>query len=94
MHPNTVSMNLAMTAQFAQHVREAREAKEAQRKVDVEAARATAQELSVKLTELRNAKFGGEYANTNPLWVSDPDIDVMEIRYKAAINTLEQLHRE
>jgi hypothetical protein len=78
----------------AQHAREDREAKEAQRKADVEAARTTAQELSAKLMELRNAKFGGEYADANPLWVSDPEIDVMEIRYRAAIRTLEELDRE
>ena len=71
-----------------------REANEAQRKIDVEDARTTAQELGARLMSMRNAKFSGEYAGRNPEWVTDPDIDVLELRYRAAIRTLEELDRE
>lgn len=75
-------------------IAEQRTIDEAQRKIDLVEARELAQKLGQELTELRTSKFSTEYSDRNPAFVSDVEIDLLEARYRVAIQTLEQLDRE
>lgn len=80
--------------QQAQFRRELKEREEAERRERVDEARKTAQGLGQKLQDLRREKFSGEHADMNPHFVADPEIDVIEIRYREAVRVLEALDRE
>jgi hypothetical protein len=56
--------------------------------------RKKAAELGMRLTAMRADLAVTKYADFNMAFVSDPEIDVLEIRYRAALVLFERFERE
>lgn len=66
---------------------------EAERCFRIDAARAKAQQLGRELRELHAKKAANEYCDFNPRFIFDPEIDILEMRYREAVRVLETLDR-